>query len=76
MLVRITQRMRSVMNQIQDDGLTVARRLARSGDYRNWRGVETRLQQLGHTGAEAWFSKLIVRGEIDAICSLYFRESI
>ncbi len=62
------------MDQEQQDGMAAARRLARSGDYRNWRGVETRLQQLGYVGAEAWFSKLMFRGEIDATCSLHFRE--
>ena len=54
--------------------MRAARGLAESGAYRNWRSVETRLQQLGHVGAEIWFSKLIVRGEIDAICSLHFKE--
>jgi hypothetical protein len=68
--------MPSRMDEQQDDGMKAARRLAESGNYRNWRGVETRLQQLGHVGAEAWFSELIIRGEIDAICSLNFREPI
>jgi hypothetical protein len=58
------------------NGLLLARTIARSGEHRNWRGVETRLQQLGHLDAEIWFSALIVRGEIDALCSTHFKGAL
>lgn len=66
--------MLSAMVGEKDAGLVMARKLARSGEYSNWHGVETRLQELGILDSELLFSRLIVRGEIDAICQLYFRR--
>lgn len=56
------------------DGLLLAESIARTGEHRNWRGVETRLQQLGHHDAELWFVTLAVRGEIDSLCSTHFKR--
>lgn len=56
------------------NGLLLARSIARNGEHRNWRGVETKLQQLGHPDAEIWFATLAVRGEIDALCATHFKR--
>lgn len=55
-------------------GMLIAEGLARTGDHRNWRGVETRMYQLGHLDAESWLSSLRARGEIDALCSEHYRD--
>ncbi len=58
-----------------DEGLVIARAVAATGEHRNWRGVETKLQQLGHHEAELWFASLATRGEIDGLCVKYFKGS-
>jgi hypothetical protein len=70
----IATRGNSVMDQLNlDDGLEAARLVARSGEYRSWRAVETKLHQMGHHDAGLWFAPSCVRGEIDHICAMHFK---
>jgi hypothetical protein len=55
-------------------GLAAARTVARTGEHQTWRAVETKLQQMGHHDAEHWFATISARGEIDALCRLYFKK--
>jgi hypothetical protein len=53
----------------KDEGLRVARSLAASGEYANWRAVEVKLRQLGYRDAANWFGDQVLRGDTDALCA-------
>ena len=58
----------------RDGGLEVARSLARSGAYGNWKAVETRMHQMGFYHADLWFGGVNWRSEIDAICAEFHTD--
>jgi hypothetical protein len=55
---------------------TAARRLAWSGEFLTWRGVNNCLLELGYTDAAALFANPWTRSEIERICTTaYARQA-
>jgi hypothetical protein len=52
-----------------EEFMAVARTLAATGHHANWRGVETRMMQLGFLEAEDVLKDPMLREALDALCT-------
>jgi hypothetical protein len=52
-----------------EEFMALARTLAATGHHANWRGVETRMKQLGFLEAATVLRDPVLRDALDALCT-------